>query len=884
MEPLLLLLAWLSISSVVGQPQFDGHEMANCDTIKSQETCMHAGCDWDFPKKECYQGCHTFQDADKCEKSMHCAWQESGEEGFCIDGTSHCASITEEDKCKEGHPKFDCVWDSQSQMCSHGDMDGEVAPLDEGIPPADQVVDANPDAPPGLANADLGAPPEMNADPDAPPEIGAPPEQDININAGAEFDNQDDTCKVGEFEKFCGCQGKYVESRAVLSGEFSHECPELVRIISGQKKSKNCKPETNCQARAVEVAVDTLNHGISTGEDRYMQAARAFRLAGGLGISASVVPVLEQAKQSYHDTFMSKLQPGKRGTLQSAHSEATATAMKILKEHLPKNNPNRLMAGLQKYFLQTEASVKNEYPSWTEVTCHMYKDEKACDRDQDCGFNHEDHVCHDVRDKTCLTKNEDECSSAENCQFDNENKCRFAYLQVFQCHIHDGNIGECKGVEHCMYSHSTGKCSLDCSRFNAEECFNTRLGMACSWNQDHCVPSDSDGRPPIPGMLPGLQKGDDGVDMEEDNGGAGVPGDQDHSPDSHDSPNLNNRHPPPFENSPDLNNRHPPFEMSPDSNKPHEQFDGHPDMHPPDDLNHPIHHMDHADLDPANIQPDLHMDDICQSLHSSHECLAFPECHWYRGMCVHAQHQNPVHAPQHHESPMDVHPPFNVAPQNPPLHDLEDQRVSSHSRTATGDALFFVVGVVMSSLLLVLAFVSACGSRYIVTMAALVDGWCMCAFYWIDVRLPYNIDHYEHSGLNYDAFAIACIILIIFAGVRIVSAIGSMIRGDKGSMWQRLDILTIMALTAQLAILCVHVVTTKHASRTVIGGFIATILSGIVQVWFLIQEFQRKANEQVYYPAGDVRAKTQYIPVRASSARTSRSTRALFGKRGKYKD
>ena len=64
---------------------------------------------------------------------------------------------------------------------------------------------------------------------------------------------------------------------------------------------------------------------------------------------------------------------------------------------------------------------------------------------------------------------------------------------------------------------------------------------------------------------------------------------------------------------------------------------------------------------------------------------------------------------------------------------------------------------------MVLALVTACQNPWLVLLASSMDFWVMTAFYWVDVRLPYNIDHYAEAGLIYDAFAITCVLVLLFA-------------------------------------------------------------------------------------------------------------------------
>ena len=191
----------------------------------------------------------------------------------------------------------------------------------------------------------------------------------------------------------------------------------------------------------------------------------------------------------------------------------------------------------------------------------------------------------------------------------------------------------------------------------------------------------------------------------------------------------------------------------------------------------------------------------------------------------------PHSAPRHHE---------NVDDDD---HEMYDHHIVSQNRkTATGDALFFTLAIVGIVGLIGVAFTTACTSKYAVLGSAVVDFWTAAAFYWIDCRLPYNVDHYEHGGLNYDAFAISVILVVVFAGARVASAWTTIkSKGkEKSEFWERFDLLAIMGLVAQLTILCIHVVTTKHASRTVICAFVGTVTSAVIQGWHLIQDAKSK--------------------------------------------
>jgi len=165
------------------------------------------------------------------------------------------------------------------------------------------------------------------------------------------------------------------------------------------------------------------------------------------------------------------------------------------------------------------------------------------------------------------------------------------------------------------------------------------------------------------------------------------------------------------------------------------------------------------------------------------------------------------------------------------------REVSKHPKTTRGDMFLFVIALAMLIGVSVLAMTSQFSSPWLVLGASTIDFWVMTTFYWIDVRTPYNIDHYEHAGMIYDAFAITCVIVVLFAAVRAASALNQMIESQyRRKKFPKLDILAAMGLLAQLTVLCIHVITTTHASRTVIAGFIGTILSTVIQTWHLIHQ------------------------------------------------
>ena len=283
---------------------------------------------------------------------------------------------------------------------------------------------------------------------------------------------------------------------------------------------------------------------------------------------------------------------------------------------------------------------------------------------------------------------------------------------------------------------------------------------------------------------------------------------------------------------------------------------------------------------PEHEQVNPHQANVCGSHYGKPACINDHRCHWSHNTCsYHNDHR--VHGDHgdagRHSAENDAAPKFQefeqedrpdilanqhgVRPHAAPRHnspghvdydDVDDgshAEISSNRKHAKGDALFFTFGIIAVLLLIAAAFVSACSSKTIVLGAGCVDFWTAAAFYWVDVRLPYNIDHYEHGGLNYDAFAITCIMVVIFAIARVGSAYTSIKAADVGGpkrpeFWSRIDVLAMMGLIAQLVVLCIHVITTKHASRTVVCAFIGTITSAVVQAWHLIQDAKSNLGKQ----------------------------------------
>ena len=108
----------------------------------------------------------------------------------------------------------------------------------------------------------------------------------------------------------------------------------------------------------------------------------------------------------------------------------------------------------------------------------------------------------------------------------------------------------------------------------------------------------------------------------------------------------------------------------------------------------------------------------------------------------------------------------------------------------------------------------------------------VAVFYWIDVRWPYNIEQYEAAGLNYELFAVSCIVVVLFAGGRLAAGFWSVSGSGESMVYKRFHMMTIIGLLGQLVLLVIHFTTTKRMSRTAVAALIGSLLSGIIQVNF----------------------------------------------------
>ena len=100
------------------------------------------------------------------------------------------------------------------------------------------------------------------------------------------------------------------------------------------------------------------------------------------------------------------------------------------------------------------------------------------------------------------------------------------------------------------------------------------------------------------------------------------------------------------------------------------------------------------------------------------------------------------------------------------------------------------------------------------------------------MRLTLNIKKYEEAGLNYEMFAGATLLVFLFAGVRTVYIAT---RSDWRTIW---TFAIIPAMVAQLAVLCVHVVTSSRASITVVAAFISTVFCTALQTFAIIRDMR----------------------------------------------
>ena len=114
----------------------------------------------------------------------------------------------------------------------------------------------------------------------------------------------------------------------MINKDSAYDCADLVK-----KTTKACKtPSSKCASRAYEVAIDTLDHVEAT--DNWSNAARAYRLAGGLGVSATVVTCLSEARNAFESVVTGGIRSGKRGS----RLAAVEKAMSAMKKMLPKAN------------------------------------------------------------------------------------------------------------------------------------------------------------------------------------------------------------------------------------------------------------------------------------------------------------------------------------------------------------------------------------------------------------------------------------------------------------------------------------------------------------------------------------------------------------------
>eukprot|EP00041_Stephanoeca_diplocostata_P003348 m.33790 g.33790 ORF g.33790 m.33790 type:complete len:537 (-) comp14255_c1_seq4:1344-2954(-) len=151
-----------------------------------------------------------------------------------------------------------------------------------------------------------------------------------------------------------------------------------------------------------------------------------------------------------------------------------------------------------------------------------------------------------------------------------------------------------------------------------------------------------------------------------------------------------------------------------------------------------------------------------------------------------------------------------------------------------GGTFFFLVALALGAGTGMIAFRTACTNIYSVLAASLLDFWVMMAFYWIDVRNAATVAKFDAADMHYDAYAVVCIFIMIFAAAR-AAVVYNIVMGRKQlPPVGQYDLIAVIGLLAQLTVLCVQVVVTKSATKTVVAGFCGTVLSCASQAWHLI--------------------------------------------------
>ena len=657
------------------------------------------------------------------------------------------------------------------------------------------------------------------------------------------------SCTVTAFTSMCSCQKFHVSTRIVSSGHESYECPSLVKLRRDKLDCK--KPSQSCQQRAVEVALDTYHHGGGdTLEAHEREAARVFRLAGGLGKSADIIRGLEGARNHFEQTLESGSNRGGGVSFDAMVASARKSTKKQIRHLLPKNNADKLMGGLEKKFKEIVQQISMSHPEWNEQMCHGHLSKRACNRPENagCSWVYADATCHDRRDFECRkSESPDQCQQGDECYFSESSmECRYESARTFTCSLLDGEAHKCQAHSGCNYDISGDKCMYDCSGLGADACQSPDMIEVCEWQIDEEAQHGDTPDGAESGVCVPSQGMSDGVEMSQTG---------------------------------DFDSRHRPADGIVDEPAARGLNQG-LDMEEEETGGGGGAMPDHEEFNP-------HQADPCGHHLNYASCSVDHRCQWGRNVCsylndhrVGGDHRGApdrgyippdsnLAAPEKDADEDDADPngeqfknswdnQHGVRPHAAPNHNHGDpydddgmhQEISHNRKTAKGDALFFTFGIIAVLMLIAVSFVSACHSKTVVLGAGVVDFWTAAAFYWVDVRLPYNIDHYEHGGLNYDAFAISCIMVVIFAGARVGSAYTSMkaatgLPGPKRSeFWDRFDVLAMMGLIAQLVVLCIHVITTKHASRTVVCAFIGTITSAVVQAWHLIQDAKSNLGKQ----------------------------------------
>ena len=546
-----------------------------------------------------------------------------------------------------------------------------------------------------------------------------------------------------------------------------------------------------------------------------------------------------------------------------------------------------------------------------------------------CAWDDSDRVCHDFRFAVChritdITK----CRNYNGCAYDlSSSQCKFKHAKRIPCSKLDHQSSSCHEKEHCFYSDEHQRCFHHCSTATTEsQCDLAELEGICEWSRDdfRCENTrvnaeesiqgsdQADGNLGFDGDLHGEDSGDslhnphqkisqlsssdstescesvfsmrvckhnshcswdNGVCMEVEyhqaaghavigNGNGGVANGAGNGFDNGGGNGFDNG----AGNGLETGNKH-------------SSFDDAATVHSPNNNNFDNgghgNGADNGGQDPM-YDPNKVSSETGNTPKMAARAGGSPQ-QGYR-----SPHKQSPDTPKAHQ-PLYNNDPSNVMPQAGPAgeyHNPDDASIhEAHRRSSTGDTLFFILAIVMAAILMAVAFATACASLYVVLGASLVDFWVIAAFYWVDIRLPDNVYRYENYGFDYEAFQITAIVIIAMAAARVFTAYYYLTNQTtvRRNIWDRLHAVTVLGIFAQLVILVLHVISTKHASRTVIAGFAGTIMSVAVQLVF----FQKRAEDsRPDYQGVSTSSKSSSRNSRKSNRRVGK--RSLFGRAGKY--